>query len=691
MQCTPESNIFLESCKGQNCYDDCSDSGYSGLFHSPPSISGADSSRSSSSVEFNETPKENLRLFVTPKERSREPARYVSKDCREILRPAALTWCETPKRDSSLRQRLLMCRPTTAVKTDNTRSPCTRGTESSVGVRSEHWLSASFDTVDTAGSLTSSTLKLEQDLLLSGRKRRLLFMQVRTSTLEDGKLNSGHLSSFERRVSLSDAQFTESISASDQINIETPCFSKFLPTSSKDNSQSPVRGVTNNLYDSSSVLYTPSSTHTPKYIRSVCEDSGFSSLTLDKSQDSSVDHDGSFQELLLSASRGNCETPNLAETKRRSRMQRQHRLSTLKEGGSLSEEDPTDRKHEHIHQCHKDDEVFADSATPHQVVSVKCGNSVTSDSLALAKQDYPTPLRTSTIKSEKMTPFSTGPANADVTPLRTTPVNLSLTPALQLVHAMIQQKAQMFFGQSPSLKEQLKSTATLTQTPELFRTTMPLAGLIGRKMGLGTVDILTELKKRSLRHILAVILSHLTSESIYRCGQVCKSWNEIIQQDKRASFRRRNHLSEAAALELGGAVHVPDAETRHSMLKRSALKTVQAQSRSFSFCTPQSGNSTLTPLQHGSSSKREKFLEVAKTLFSDECLKPCPHCQHPARCHSVKGEGVCSRADCGFQFCTACLCAFHGSRECGSQSAGRRKKDILLPGSAQSKRNVRRL
>lgn len=202
-------------------------------------------------------------------------------------------------------------------------------------------------------------------------------------------------------------------------------------------------------------------------------------------------------------------------------MQRQHRLSTLKEGGSLSEEDPTDRKHQHIHQClkhSKENEVFADSATPHQVVSVKCCNSVTSDSLALAKQDYATPLRASTVKSEKMTPFSTGPANADVTPLRTTPVDLSLTPALQLVHAMIQQKAQMFFGQSPSLKEQLKSTATLTRTPELFRTTMPLAGLIGRKMGLGTVDILTELKKRSLRHILAVILSHLSSESIYRWG-----------------------------------------------------------------------------------------------------------------------------------------------------------------------------
>ncbi|XP_035528445.1 F-box only protein 43 isoform X1 [Morone saxatilis] len=698
MQCTPESNVYPASCKGQHCYDECSDSGYSGLFHSPQSISRVDSCTSLSPVEFNETPKENLRLSVTPKERTREPVGFSRKDSRGTQGPSAVSWCETPKRDSSLRHRLLMCRPSTAIKSDNTRSPCTRKTESSISVRSEHWLSASFDSLDTVtGALASSTLKLEQDLPLSGRKRRLLFTQVRTSTLEDGKLNSGCLSSFERRVSLSVADFSESISASDQNNIETLCFNKFLPTSSKENSQSPITAGANNLYDSSSVLCTPSTTHTHKYFRSVSEDSGFSSLTLDKSQDSSVDHDGSFQELLLSASRGKCETPNLAEAKRRSRLQRQHRLSTLKEGGSQSEEDPTDRKH--LHQCHSrsKDEVFDDSATPRSVLSVKCGNGMASDSLASAKQDYTTPLRAATTKPENVTPFSTAPANPDVTPLRTTPVNLSLTPALQLVHAMCQQKAQMFVGQSPSLKEQLKSTASLTETPVMFRTTMPLAGLIGRKMGLGKVDILTELNKRNLRHILAVILCHLTSESIYTCGQVCKSWNKIIKQDKRASFKRRSHLSELeASLELGGAVHVPDAETRLALLKRSALKTVQAQSRTSSYCTPQSGNSTLTPLQHsalhsGSSSKREKFLEVAKTLFNDECLKPCPRCQHPARCHSVKGEGVCSRADCGFQFCTACLCAFHGSKECGSQSVGRRKKDILLPGSAQSKRNVRRL
>uniref|UniRef100_A0A3Q1G945 F-box protein 43 n=1 Tax=Acanthochromis polyacanthus TaxID=80966 RepID=A0A3Q1G945_9TELE len=563
------------------CYDDCSDSGYSGLFQSPRSVVGVDPPLSP--AELNETPKENVRLYLTPKERIKEPVRHLGKDSRGLLRPSVVSWCETPKvykRDSSLRHRLPMCKPSTDVKDDNQRSPCTNRTESSVSVSFQSRLSESPDSLDmTMEILASNTLKADQDLALSGRKRRLFFTQLRTSTLEDGKTNSGPFFSFE-------------------------------------SSQSPVSSENTDLYDSSSVLCT----------LSVDEDSGFSSLTLDKSQ-ASMDHDGSFQELLLSASRGNCETPNLAESKRRSRLQRQHRLSTLKEGGSQSEEDPTNR--EHLHPCpnHSKDDVFADKATPS-------------------------------------------------TTTKTTPADLSLTPALQLVHAMCQHKTQMFAGQSPSLKEQLKSTAALIETPVMFRTTMPLAGLIGRKMGLVKVDILTELKKRNLRHILAVILGSLSSESVYRCGQVCKSWNQIIQQDKRASQRRRNHLSQ---VEHAGAVHVSDAETRVALLQRSGLKTVQAQSRNSSYCTPHS------------SSKRDKFLEVAKTLFNDKYLKPCPRCQHPARCHSVKKEGVCSRADCGFQFCTSCLCAFHSSQECGSQSAGRRKKDILLPGSTQSKRNIRRL
>ncbi|XP_068425519.1 F-box only protein 43 isoform X2 [Clinocottus analis] len=541
MQCTPESNIYLESRKDQPCDGDCSDSGYSGVFHSPHSSCGVDSSRSLSPVEFSETPKENIWLSVTPKERTRDPVGYLGKDLRGVQRPPAVSWCETPKvnkRDAPMRQRLLLCKPATEVKADQARSPRSRRVESSISAGSEHWLSASFDSVDTS--------KLEQDLLLSGRKRRLLFTQVRTSTLEDGKLNPGRLSSFGRRESLLDADLSESLSASDLSDIGTPHFIISLPAPPKETPPSPVSGVTNTRYDGSSVLCTPSSSRTPKYIRSLCEDSGFSSLALDKSQDSSVDHDGSFLELLLSASKGNAETPNLAEARRRSRLQRQQRLSTLKEGGSQSEEDPTERKHGHLHQSHSlstEDEVFAHSATPRGVPSARCGTGVTSDSLGAARQNDATPRGATTARPESTRPL-------DVTPLRTTPVNLSLTPALQLVHAMCQLKAQMFIGQSPSLKEQLKSSAALARTPVAFRTTMPMAGLIGRKMGLRNVDVLSELRKRNLWHILSVIFGHLSSESVYMCGEVCKSWKEILQQDKRASSKRRKYLSEVeAALE----------------------------------------------------------------------------------------------------------------------------------------------
>lgn len=264
MQCTPESNIYTESRIGKKNSDNCSDSGYSGLFHSPVSISGADSCKSLSPGQFIETSKENLRPSVTPKERTTKPFEFLGRDHKVMQQPSTVSWCETPKRDSSLRHRLLICRPNHFVKTDNISSPCSTGAEAYIGVRSEHWLSLSFDSLDSmTGALDTSALKSEQDLPLSCRKRRLLFTQMRTSTLDNGKINSDQLSNFGR-LSLSDAEFSENISATDQS--ETPHFYKILPTS-KGRPQSPISSMTKNLYVDSSVLYTPSSTHTPKYIR----------------------------------------------------------------------------------------------------------------------------------------------------------------------------------------------------------------------------------------------------------------------------------------------------------------------------------------------------------------------------------------------------------------------------------------
>ncbi|XP_036372112.1 F-box only protein 43-like [Megalops cyprinoides] len=558
-------------------------------------------------------------------------------------------WCETPKtsrKDASLRRRLLVSNAASGGRIGNANSSNRR------------YSSGSFDSPDSRlfEALATSTLKNEE-MSLSCRKRRLMFSQVKTSTLEDGKDKAA-------QPLASEAEGAEALAVQGELNdsiissfphhlspafLETQCLCTFTP-SAKQNFQTPVRNPASNPSDGTHVLGSPSLTPIPKLDISASEDSGFSSLGLDKSQESTLDHEGSFQELLLPSALRGKETPKVAEARKRSRLERQRRLSTLKEGGSQSEEDarPAEPACAEARLCldeqkaltaEEDDELFLDK----------------------------TPIGTTCLKLE----------------------DLSLTPALQVVHAMCQRSA----GRLPeqmSLEELLRSS----EGAQSFQTTMPLAGLIGRKMGLEKLDILVELKRRNLRHVLAKILNHLSSEDIYRFGQVSDLWDEIILQDKMTNRRRKSYLKDLKmAHELGGVAHVPDAETRLNLLCRSALRSVQAQSKTPVSHTPTSGNGNFTPVQHKgcSVSKRDEFLQVAKTLFNDECLKPCPRCQHPARCHSVKREGVCSREDCGFRFCTGCLCAYHGSKECGSWSGKRRGKREVLPGSAQSKRNLRRL
>ncbi|XDV39481.1 hypothetical protein PO909_008725 [Leuciscus waleckii] len=497
-----------------------------------------------------------------------------------ITEPTApLAWCETPKltrKDASLRRRLLVSRSSSDGSKTGFTTP-------------DHLTRETFDSPDISptGPLSYSTLKAD-DFVFSCRKRRLLFSQAVTSTLESGR--SGITLT---HTSLTEPDPDESIIAGPPSSPHT----HDLTDLTEENFRSPVRA-------GRQVLDTPSDT--------LLEDSGFSSLGLDKSHDSSVDHDGSFQELVLPGSSG--------REKRRSRLERQRRLSTLREGGSQSEDGPRDPRAD----PHKD-EVFLDG----------------------------TPLSAATLQMQ----------------------DLSLTPALQAVLSISRRGS--------SLEDLLRDRPV--------RTSLPLSGLIGRKMGLDKVDVISELRMRNLRHVLAVILSLLSAADIYRFGQVCEDWSDVITEDRRATHRRRCYIRElkiSLTLEGGKPAHVPDADTRVALVCRSALGSVQAQARTPLAPPP------VTPTH--ASSRRRQFLQVrsspvAETLFSDEHLKPCPRCEHPARCHSLRAEGVCSWSDCRFRFCTSCSSSFHGARDCAHLSAKRRSRRDVLPGSAQSKRNVRRL
>uniref|UniRef100_G3T3Q8 F-box only protein 43 n=2 Tax=Loxodonta africana TaxID=9785 RepID=G3T3Q8_LOXAF len=503
--------------------------------------------------------------------------------------------------------------------------------------------------------LVTSTLKTEE-ATSSSQKLRLNFSQQKTSTIDDSK---GECSLFEVECispiqgnSFKDSVTHDFSDSSLSVNDENT-YPELLGSVSgrtcgtdEDIFVTPVSNLVANIKFSASKTLSPSTQVRDN--ASTPEDSGFNSLSLDKSEDSLSDQEGSFQEL-LQRHKG---TLKVGDTIGKSRhLGRLRRLSTLREQGSQSE---TEEEKQINHSESKTESAAASEISESQL---SC-DSKTGD-LILSFE------------------------------------NLSNTPALQLVHELfVNSKRKRFqqHGAHEFLGEMDGGKIAVLQCV--------LAGLIGKKMGIEKLDILTELKYRNLKHILAMVLESLTAESLCSVWRVSRNWREIVIQDKKANRRRKFYITQLKTDSEGALLNVEDAATRVHLINRSALRSVQAQAR-----TPGSQREqvptlspwgeVLTPIASSSvtplSSKQEEYVKVAKTLFIDEALKPCPRCQSPAKYQPYKKRGLCSRTACGFEFCVLCLCAYHGSEECSRGAAKPRNRKDTLPGSAQSKRNLKRL
>ncbi|NWX58702.1 FBX43 protein, partial [Promerops cafer] len=564
---------------------------------------------------------------------------------------------ETPKssrKGSSLRRRLLLPNTVTA---GTTVGCCERQLSSSGSIRkkifscvlsSEEKLSqtAAYSPKDKGYKpLTTSTSEPE-DSNPDSPKRRLSFSQQRTSTLDESQckdpllLESESLSPIQwKDVTASNTNgLNENVpmSVRDEV-LRTPTY-RVLPEASEGKFLTSITSPVENLNFGLCDINSPSVKVANYPDLSTPEDSGYNSLPLDKSGDSLSDYEGSFQELFQKHK----EDSKTSDSKRKTRkLERVRRLSTLRELGSQSE---TEDNHGSPTSMH---------------ILTKERNFVSEDHELVLKE-----------KPSGDLVVSHG--------------DLSRTPALKIIHEICLQRQR---SHQKQIAENIAGT-------EIFALDHVLPGLIGKKMGLEKLDILTELKYRNLKHVLAIVLDALTVESLCSIWKVSKSWREIIVQDKSADKRRKlytKQLKEAAREYL---LKAEDAATRLNILNRSALRPVQAQARTPILQTPPS-HTELTPRRCSSvphsASRQEEYMKVAKTLFTDEALKPCPRCQYPAKYQLVKKRGLCSREACAFEFCILCLHAFHGSKECSSLSAKRKNKKDAPPGSAQSKRNLKRL
>ncbi|XP_038196007.1 F-box only protein 5 [Arvicola amphibius] len=218
-----------------------------------------------------------------------------------------------------------------------------------------------------------------------------------------------------------------------------------------------------------------------------------------------------------------------------------------------------------------------------------------------------------------------------------------------------------------------------------------LQNIIGKKMGLEHLDILTELSRRGFKHLLANILTKLSGMDLINLSKVSRIWKKIVENDKGAFqlySRAMQRVLEANKLSL-------HTSTRGYVVSRTALTSVQ---KSSTLASPKNDAQAKFPRQcdqKGSAySRYNEFLEVGKTLKNNESLKACVRCNFPAKYDHYLERATCKRESCGFDYCTRCLCDYHtNTKDCSNSKLLKASCKVMgpLPGTKKSKKNLQRL
>uniref|UniRef100_A0A3B3ZG44 ZBR-type domain-containing protein n=1 Tax=Periophthalmus magnuspinnatus TaxID=409849 RepID=A0A3B3ZG44_9GOBI len=216
--------------------------------------------------------------------------------------------------------------------------------------------------------------------------------------------------------------------------------------------------------------------------------------------------------------------------------------------------------------------------------------------------------------------------------------------------------------------------------------------VIGGHMGVDHIDMFSGLLSRNMRCILVQILALLGDMDLISCRKVSRTWRKIINEDSKALKR-----CQKAEKESEFSRRLASGLTRDVGVSRVVLSSMQRVATSSSSPAPlqnrnkenASSLKTCTP----NYTRFNQYVEAASTLKQHESLRPCKRCGSPATHSHEAQRATCIRPNCQFDFCTCCREAFHGSTPCRviQPRPHVSKSSTLLPGSARSKRNVRRL
>ena len=127
--------------------------------------------------------------------------------------------------------------------------------------------------------------------------------------------------------------------------------------------------------------------------------------------------------------------------------------------------------------------------------------------------------------------------------------------------------------------------------------------LIGRRMGVENVDILSELTERSMNNVLDLIFSHLRPTDLVKTACVSKQWRQLIKQNTKLNEQRIQHIK------MRRKIYFNTKENHHNSvsLNDSELREI----RSAEFLQP------IRPNQMSAKEKRDAFKRLReKTSYA---------------------------------------------------------------------------
>ncbi|KAM9847927.1 F-box only protein 5 [Aulostomus maculatus] len=230
--------------------------------------------------------------------------------------------------------------------------------------------------------------------------------------------------------------------------------------------------------------------------------------------------------------------------------------------------------------------------------------------------------------------------------------------------------------------------------------------VIGGQMGQEYIDMFSSLLSRNMKSVLTSILVLLGDMDLISCKKVSRTWRKIICEDT-AALRRCERAEKALQESRSSLRQRGCGLTRDGAVSRVVLSCMQALATPSSSSSSPASSTSCCGVNRGvatsqksskSTSQGARFSEytqAASSLKQHESLRPCKRCGSPATHSAEVQRATCTRSNCKFDFCTCCREAFHGSTPCRVVEPRLHfptsDSTSIIPGSARSKRNIRRL